>query len=617
MIEHFTIFFQYVGLISLFSVFSTAKKEPTKIDSRIIAFYNISNSLINLYVVSGLSKYVFNSTFGINVLPDDNFKHYIYIHFLCKYLDFVDTIIMILKQNWNQVHFLQLAHHSTIGVVWHWLYYNAPMTSATWGFGAFANAFIHFLMYFHYFITSFGIKNPFKSVMTSLQMTQFVICLFQSFYVMTLKNDLFYHTFVQVFYMSSMLLLFYIYVYMKPNPKPVCPFKKDKQLVVKINGNEYDLSEFRNRHPGGNIIDQYDIQKVPDATDAFNTFHFHSQYAAKMLKSLPTINTTHQITTDFQILINKWKKNGLYNQQVLNFMIWALSILGITITGFTMLSIGYPIIGGFVVGIGWTHCGFVQHHSGHLAFTGKPEIDWLVQSFFECVLKGGSARWWRNRHNKHHAMPNSIEHDGDLRTTPFFAWDDILVKKVPTFLLRIQHILFIPMLVLYVPVFFITTKLFVFRKKYWDEMGLIFIHFLLSSLFYNNFFDFALFYFIGFAIQGVYLGVMFGLNHYALPRVNDDSTDWVEWQLVSTCNWGVKSTFAQYASGFLNLQIEHHISPQMPAENYIMIVDDIRDYAIKHNLPYIELTFLEALYNMLNGLKVTADKELLLRLKRD
>jgi fatty acid desaturase 2 (delta-6 desaturase) len=522
---------------------------------------------------------------------------------------------MILKQNWNQVHFLQLAHHSTIGVVWHWLYYNAPLSTATWGFGAFANSFIHFLMYFHYFITSFGIKNPFKSIMTSLQMTQFVICLCHSFISMMYVPELYYESFVQTFYMTSMLLLFYIYVYTKPKPKQVCQLKK--QLVVKINGNEYNLTEFRNRHPGGNIIDQYDIQKVPDATDAFNTFHFHSLYAANLLKSLPIINTTQQTPSNFQLLIDTWKEAGLYNQRIFPFIFWALSIFGITISGFILLKLGYPIIGGIVVGLGWTHCGFVQHHSGHLAFTGKPEIDWLVQTFFECVLKGGSARWWRARHNKHHAMPNSIEHDGDLRTTPFFAWDDILVKKVPTFLLRVQHIFFIPMLVLYVPVFFITTKLFVIRKKYWDELGLIFIHFLLSSLFFNNWFDFALFYFIGYAIQGVYLGVMFGLNHYALPRVNDDSTDWVEWQLVSTCNWGVKSTFARYASGFLNLQIEHHIAPQMPAENYSMIVDDIRNYANKHKLPYVEFTFFEALYNMLYGLKATADKELLLRFKRD
>jgi fatty acid desaturase 2 (delta-6 desaturase) len=615
--EHFSIFFQYIAIISAFTIYSVAKREPTTIDKRVIAFYNISNSLINLYVVIGLSPYVLNDSWGFHVPGDEQFKHYIWMHFLCKYIDFTDTIIMILKQNWNQVHFLQLFHHSTIGVVWHWLYYTAPLTTATWGFGALANSFIHFLMYLHYFVTSFGIKNPFKSIMTSLQMIQFAICLVHSAIVIMYVSELHTSAFVQTFYMSSMLALFYVYVYLKPKEKQVKP-KDRKQLIIKINGTEYDATEFSKKHPGGNIIEQYDVSKVPDATDAFNTFHLHSVHSSKMLKSLPVIRRDEkQTTTEFQELTRKWKLNGLYEPQIAQFLLWAFGVFGITLSGFLLLKRGYPIVGGIVAGIGWANCGFVQHHAGHLAFTGKPQIDWLMQSFFECVMKGGSARWWRNRHNKHHAMPNSIEHDGDLRTTPFFAWDDILVKKIPTFLLRIQHILFIPFLSIYVPIFFFTTKAFVIRRKYWDEAGLIFIHFLLSSYFVNDFKEYLLFYFIGAAIQGIYLGVMFGLSHYTLPRVNDDSTDWVEWQLVSTCNWGVDSAFARYVSGFLNLQIEHHIAPQMPAENYSLITNDIRKYAAKNNLPYMEFTFANALYNLLNGLKITADKELARRKKRE
>ena len=605
--EHFSIFFQYIGIISTVSIYSVAKREPSVIDKRIIAIYNISNSLLNLYIVFGLSPYVLNNSWGFYVPGDEKFKHYIWMHFLCKYIDFADTIIMILKQNWNQVHFLQVFHHSTIGIVWHWLYYTAPLTTATWGFGALANSFIHFLMYLHYFVTSFGMKNPFKSIMTSLQMMQFSICLVHSIITPFYLPELSTMAGVQTLYMLCMLSLFYLYVYLKPKKLTT---KQEKPLIIRINNTEYDVTEFSKKHPGGNIIEQYDITKVGDATDAFNTFHLHSVHSSKMLKSLPVIRHEEKQPTEFQLLIQKWVQNGLYKPQIVQFLLWALGVFSITLSGFLLLKCGYPIIGGIVAGIGWANCGFVQHHAGHLAFTGKPQIDWLMQSFFECIMKGGSARWWRNRHNKHHAMPNSIEHDGDLRTTPFFAWDDILVKKIPTCLLKIQHILFIPFLCFYVPIFFFTTKVFVIRRKYWDEAGLIFIHFLLSSYFVNDFKEYLLFYFIGAAIQGVYLGVMFGLSHYTLARVNNDSTDWVEWQLVSTCNWGIDSAFARYVSGFLNLQIEHHIAPQMPAENYSLIVNDIRDYAVKNNLPYMEFTFATALYNLLNGLKTTANKEL-------
>ena len=121
MSSHLTIFFAYVGLISMTSIYSSARRAPLQIPKSVIGLYNVSNSLINLYVFCGLSPYVLNSHFGIYTPADETVRYYVYIHFLCKYLDFVDTIIMILKHNWKQVHFLQLFHHSTIGIVWHWV----------------------------------------------------------------------------------------------------------------------------------------------------------------------------------------------------------------------------------------------------------------------------------------------------------------------------------------------------------------------------------------------------------------------------------------------------------------------------------------------------------------
>ena len=200
-------------------------------------------------------------------------------------------------------------------------------------------------------------------------------------------------------------------------------------------------------------------------------------------------------------------------------------------------------------------------------------------------------------------MPNSIKHDGDLRTTPFFAWDPVLIRKVPTYLLRIQHLIFIPIMFLYVPVFFITTKLFVIRKRYWDELAIIFLHFYFSSFFINKLTDFVLFYIIGYSIQGFYLGIMFALNHFTMIRIDDVNTSWEKWQMDATCNWGVGNRYAEVLSGFLNIQIEHHIAPQMPAENMHLIVPDVIKYSLEHNIPYINYTFIEAFYNMLRGLR--------------
>ena len=640
----------YICFISIVNIFSTAINKPISINKNLISLYNISNSLLNLYVCVNLSEYVLNKNIGLYTKCDEKCIYFIYLHYLCKYLDFFDTIIMILKHKWIQVNFLQLFHHSTIGVVWFIVLKDAPTHSAMISSGAFANSFIHFLMYFHYFLANNGINNPFKSLMTLLQMSQFAICLsigvfwcyhFPEYYMFGVN---------QIIYMCLMLLLFYYYVYktkdVKLDSSPSCLNRAEipdrngggalkKSVIIKINNNKYDVSNFIKNHPGGNIIENFDISIIPDATDVFNTFHFYSEYAPKLLKTMIIKDkdessesleiSTKRVTeskslqskseNDFHLLITKWKKDGLFDKCLGKYTIYASVIFIIILSGFICLSLDYPILGSLIVGFGWGQAGFVQHNAGHLAVTGKPCIDYVIQSIFECLLKGGSARWWRNRHNKHHAMTNSIKYDGDLRTTPFFAWDDVLIKKVPTFLLRFQYLLYIPTLFLYVPVFFISTKLFIIRRKYWDELGLVFIHFYLSSFFYTNLYNYILFYTIGYVFQGFYLGIMFGLNHFTMTRIEDKNCklDFFDWQLSTTCNWGGQNIFCRYMSGFLNLQIEHHLVPQMPFDNYIKIVDDVKNHALKHNIPYYDFSFLEAFYNMINELKIAGEKELILR----
>lgn len=377
---------------------------------------------------------------------------------------------------------------------------------------------------------------------------------------------------------------------------------------VIIRGVTYDITSFSKIHPGGNVITFYDGL---DATDAFDTFHVHSTKANLMLKSLRIKGVNvNENKSSFETMVQSWKDQGLYHTNYYSFLIWGGVVSLITFLGLWLQMLGYPICGGIITGVGWGQCGFVQHHAGHLGFTGNPSVDHAVQDFFEGFLKGGSASWWRNRHNKHHAMPNSIGYDGDLRTTPFFAWDDVLVKKVPSLLLRVQHILIFPAMLLYVPLFLVTTKLFMIRKKKWHELTIVGLHHIFFALFCKNTQDFLLFYGLGYTLQGVYLGLMFSINHMAMPRIDDVGADWFDRQLISTCNWGANSKVSLYVSGFLNLQIEHHIAPQMPPEHYMKISQDIQKLAKERNIPYRNYTFWEGFVLFVKTLKDTADKEL-------
>ena len=68
-----------------------------------------------------------------------------------------------------------------------------------------------------------------------------------------------------------------------------------------------------------------------------------------------------------------------------------------------------------------------------------------------------------------------------------------------------------------------------------------------------------------------------------------------------------------YLSGFLNLQIEHHVAPQMPPEHYYKIRKDAIEFAKKRNIEYRDYTFLQGLWLFVKTLKDTADNELKMR----
>ena len=80
--------------------------------------------------------------------------------------------------------------------------------------------------------------------------------------------------------------------------------------------------------------------------------------------------------------------------------------------------------------------------------------------------------------------------------------------------------------------------------------------------------------------------------------------------MCGTVNWAGSSAIAGYVSGFLNVQIEHHMAPQMPMENLRRIRGDCKMLAQKFGLPYREMSFLGAVKLMLGGLWTTGREEL-------
>ena len=387
----------------------------------------------------------------------------------------------------------------------------------------------------------------------------------------------------------------------------------------KLHGRTVDLTNFR--HPGGNIIEYF---YGMDATTAFEEFHGHSKGAFKMLRALPTKEVDpadipaqpEEHVHEMSRLMASWRERGLFKPRPVSSALYGIAVV-LTIAASVACSPHAPVLSGLVLGTCWAHCGFLQHMGGHREWGVK--YSFFFQHFFEGLLKGGSASWWRNRHNKHHAKTNVLGEDGDLRTTPFFAWDETLAKKVPDWSLKTQAFTFLPALGAYVFVFAFTVRKYSIVKKLWHEVALMVAHY---AMFFAairaagaTLSQGAAFWCTGYAWQGIYLGFFFGLSHFAVERVPSTAT-WLESSMCGTIDWGGSSRFLGYLSGFLNIQIEHHMAPQMPMENLRQIRADCKASAIKLGLPYREVTFFEATKLMMLGLYQTGQTELKVRADR-
>jgi hypothetical protein len=112
------------------------------------------------------------------------------------------------RKKQNQLSFLHVYHHSSIGIVWGLLLYN-EVGNGTGTFGCLLNSIIHFMMYSHYLWTSFGYNNPFKKLITQSQITQFYLLFAHSIFVLLYENVYpIHYAWIQLTYQLEMIVLF-------------------------------------------------------------------------------------------------------------------------------------------------------------------------------------------------------------------------------------------------------------------------------------------------------------------------------------------------------------------------------------------------------------------------
>lgn len=212
----------YFGLILLFRIGAPV---IGKRSCRLLGLvHNLGLHALSMYMSVGLlvsaraaGYSLWNNAAGTSA-AEWRIAKFIWLFYVSKVVEWVDTLIMLLKQNYHQVSFLHVYHHTTIFFIWWLACLLAPGGEAY--YSAMVNSGVHVVMYGYYFLTLLfptgairSVLNKFKFIITKGQMTQFTFNCFQSAYdlVIVPRVDLKYSaSLLQIlfWYMISLLVLF-------------------------------------------------------------------------------------------------------------------------------------------------------------------------------------------------------------------------------------------------------------------------------------------------------------------------------------------------------------------------------------------------------------------------
>lgn len=383
---------------------------------------------------------------------------------------------------------------------------------------------------------------------------------------------------------------------------------------VLIDGRLYDVKDFK--HPGGSILKFYSGNGI-DATQAFDNFHVRSKKAKKILEHFPSRAASKEavagklpgqaeLVKDFDEFTHQLEKEGFFKPDIGHVVFRVSEIMLMHAIGFYLLFNGYIAAGIAILGVVSGRCGWLMHEGGHYSLTGHIPTDRALQIVLYGVGCGMSGSWWRSQHNRHHAMPQKLDHDVDLNTLPLVAFTTKVVKRVDTAMkgwIRLQAFLFPVITTLLVALgwqFYLHPRHIV-RSKNMAEGVALAVRYVLWTAFITTKFGLAqsaLLYLAYNWIASNYIFINFAVSHTHLPVVdkNDVSVDWVRYSAIYTMNVSPGPfKFVSWWMSYLNFQIEHHLFPSMPQYRHPIISPRVKALLEKHGLQYNQRSYVDAM----------------------
>lgn len=273
--------------------------------------------------------------------------------------------------------------------------------------------------------------------------------------------------------------------------------------------------------------------------------------------------------------------------------------VGFFVSTASLFVVAPSFLTGALLGVSSYFIGQNGHMASHGAVAESPLLSELLA--FGVDLIGTSAQVWRYFHDvAHHLYTNDEDldiesyvafpvmrmHAGQPRKCyhrfqwlyvfPWYALSNVFLAVASSKMMMDRKVLHVRFLG-------ITTK---DVAIFWILKCVQFSVFLLLPYWLHRTWWVVLYYAASPAVFGTLLGATFLVNHKMEVSMPHESMagDWCEWQIATSVSYGGRlTTFLQAG---LNLQIEHHLFPSLPANLLPDVIPIVKDECLKRGLHY-------------------------------
>ena len=311
---------------------------------------------------------------------------------------------------------------------------------------------------------------------------------------------------------------------------------------------------------------------------------------------------------EFSVLLGQVRAAGLLERRLGWYVVRTVVLLALFGVGFVLLfglgATWWQLLTAAYFGVLFTQTAFLAHDSAHKQIFESGRRGVLFSRVIGNLGIGLSYGWWLDKHSRHHAHPNTIGTDRDIRpgAVVFTPQDASQRTGVAAWLMARQGWFFFPILLLAGIDLHRNAVLSVLHgravDRRWLEGSMLavrLIGFPVLVVLATGPAIGAAFMGVQLAVFGFTMGGSFAPNHKGMPLIEPGMrTDYLRRQVLTSRNitggWLIEK-----AMGGLNFQIEHHLFPAMPTPNLRRAQPLVQAYCAEIGVPY-EMTGLIASY---------------------